>query len=96
MRYIDADRIPYITSIKGLEYAQKTDIDLMPTADVEEVRHGEWEFNMLDNYKKYSVTCPFCSAEYTDNYDGYINVDDFNYCPNCGARMDGGENDQTN
>ena len=63
----------------------------LPTADVEEVRHGEWEFNMLDNYKKYSVTCPFCSAEYTDNYDGYINVDDFNYCPNCGARMDGGK-----
>ena len=35
MRYIDTDKIPYITSIKGLEYAQKTDIDLMPAADVE-------------------------------------------------------------
>ena len=60
-----------------------------PTADVAEVRHGEWKYIKMDNFRQYKVICPFCEAEYVGNYDAYIEPEDFNYCPNCGARMDG-------
>lgn len=61
----------------------------VPTADVVEVRHGEWQYEQLDEYKFYKVTCPYCDAYYMGNYDAYNDPDDFNYCPNCGAKMDG-------
>ena len=46
-----------------------------PTADVVEVRHGEW-VGMWD-YK-----CSVCNE-----YSEYRT----DYCPNCGAKMDGGK-----
>ena len=49
----------------------------VPTADVVEVRHGEWR--KRGNEK----TCSNCAFIY------YSNNDDWNYCPNCGATMDG-------
>ena len=54
---------------------------------LEERPHGEWIEERLDKYKKYKITCPFCKMEYVDNYDGYIDAIDFNFCPNCGASM---------
>lgn len=60
-----------------------------PAADVVERKRGEWIEKALDTYRKYSVTCPFCGAEYIDNYDGYVDTGNFNYCPNCGADMRG-------
>lgn len=61
----------------------------MLTADVAEVKHGKWDFKRLDRFRKYRVKCPFCEAEYIGNYDAYDEPEDFNFCPNCGARMDG-------
>ena len=55
-----------------------------PTADVVEVRHGVWIEQRRD-YGEYMVTegfkCSLCGLEKMDN--------DYNYCPDCGARMDG-------
>lgn len=48
-----------------------------PTADVVEVRHGEWQ--KRGNEK----TCSQCKFIY------YSNNDEWSYCPNCGAKMDG-------
>ena len=62
-----------------------------PTADVAEVKHGNWVYEQLDNFKMYKVICIECNAEYIGNYDAYNEPEDFNYCPNCGAKMDGGE-----
>ena len=50
-----------------------------PTADVEPVRHGHWEGK---TYK-----CSLC-GKWVDPLQGDA---DMNYCPNCGARMDGEE-----
>ena len=100
-RYIDADtfkrnietameKMHLIAGVKGVDIgAVIKAIDLMPTADVVEVRHGEWQYEQLDEYKFYKVTCPYCGAYYMGNYDAYHDPDDFNYCPNCGAKMDG-------
>lgn len=52
----------------------------IPSADVAPVRHGRWMKN--DDY-----TCSLCG------YRMVIGDGAYNYCPNCGARMDGGEDD---
>ena len=46
------------------------------------VRHGEWEIVVGSNGKEYMVcTCCRVSQDLTGV---------FTYCPNCGAKMDGG------
>ena len=79
--------IGYHTFLDGFITLFDKVIDEMPAADVQEIKRGEWEYKQIDNFRKYKVICPFCKREYVDNYDGYIDAEDFNYCPNCGARM---------
>lgn len=64
-----------------------------PTADVAEVKHGEWTKDDSDG-----CFCSFCGW-YTDyDYDYVTNNglgnDDFIYCSHCGARMDGERKDE--
>ena len=62
-------------------------IDL-PSADVAPVRHGRWKKDYLcsTNGGTYSVIrCSECDFQFP------ITVT--NYCPNCGAKMDGDAND---
>ena len=85
-------------------------LEATPTADVVEVRHGAWmsayeyalkigctDERRLEEAKadKRWKFCPFCEQQVKW---------DFNYCPNCGAKMDGeiereidasGERDET-
>lgn len=58
-----------------------TNLD-QPTADVVEVIHGYWG---TDKYRLERSICSICGAV----YEG----DGGNYCPNCGAKMDGEERD---
>ena len=51
--------------------------------DVDPVRHGEWEIVVGSNGKEYMV-CTCCRVS-----QALTGV--FTYCPNCGAKMDGGE-----
>lgn len=57
-----------------------------PTADVAPVVHGRWI-----EQEKYTFgtmyDCSICSTRILDNGHSW------NYCPNCGAKMDGGDND---
>lgn len=101
-RFINADELEleyYDLSIHGtmaVKSVLPVFVDLLEkqsTVDVAEVRHGEWKYIKMDNFRQYKVICPFCEAEYVGNYDAYIEPEDFNYCPNCGARMDGDEDD---
>ena len=56
------------------------------TADVAEVKHGEWQ----DRLRPYDdeIICSVCGAVFNtiDNC-----TEKFNHCPNCGAKMDGGK-----
>lgn len=61
----------------GLAVARKA-IDALPAADVAEVRHGKLNFLQEDMVLCYCGVCSVCR-----NY-----VQAWNYCPNCGARMD--------
>lgn len=50
-------------------------------------QHGHWERLYANNYK-----CSVCGSWWTDDGDTYLI--EFNYCPNCGAKMDAkGEDD---
>lgn len=85
MAYINGDEL--IKTIEAICHpADLTDlkriIKNLKTADVHEVKHGKW-IESYDNSWHYD--CPFCN-------DGYatINIDErpYNFCPNCGAKMD--------
>ena len=60
-----------------------------PTADVVEVVHGRWV-----EKEKYTFgimyDCSLCEDRILDNGHPW------NYCPNCGAKMDGGDNNSDN
>ena len=54
----------------------------IPAADVAPVRHGQWETN---SDRPDSLICSVCKC----GFDMWKH-DPHNYCPNCGAKMDGG------
>ena len=59
----------------------------IPAADVAPVVHGRFEpcFDENGNWRQGFAKCSNCGKEY---YAQVINH--FGYCPNCGAKMDGG------
>ena len=64
------------------------DVILLPAADVAPVRHGRWE------KKRGLYSCSECGK--TCPYDVQADVIEYwacNYCPNCGCRMDGGDDE---
>lgn len=90
-RYIDAEKIKYTEYINGDVTVSKDLVEKIPTADVQEVRHGRWKYKTLDNFRKVECTCTHCGWSGVENYDSYVDISDFEYCPNCGAKMDGDE-----
>lgn len=92
-KYIDADKIEYkIISYPRFDfstgmvrnekldgfYAIKQDIDAMPVADVQEVRHGKWD-EIRDGYGKLEG--------WIHRECGRMSMGKDKYCPKCGARM---------
>lgn len=67
------------------------EVDDTPAADVQEVRHGRWL--MTDAYP-HRVYCSECYATLIPNVEWFktYNIAS-NYCPNCGAKMDGEQNE---
>ena len=55
---------------------------LVPAADVQPVRHGRWTKTIGENGVTSACRCNLCGFE-----DNRYSL--FNYCPNCGAKMDG-------
>ena len=56
--------------------------DAIPAADVAPVRHGRWGTH---SDRPDSLICSVCNC----GFDMWKH-DSHNYCPNCGAKMDGG------
>lgn len=52
-------------------------------------KHGRWLGKQLDNFRFYQVTCSECEWVGFENYDSYNDPSGFDYCPNCGTKMDG-------
>lgn len=95
-RYIDADKIEEVIKddvpfeyfmasgygdamINRLELAKFLN-DKIPTADVKEVKHGQWSwYRISEDYIYIKFACSQC--HYTNQYAT-------EFCPNCGAQMD--------
>lgn len=93
-KYIDADKLwNRLISVSENDWVSFDTIDEvlsgMPAADVVEVRHGRWL--MTDAYP-HRVYCSECYATLIPNVEWFktYNIAS-NYCPNCGAKMDGEE-----
>lgn len=82
MRPIDADRALKIVRDQGIAHPNAYHLTNYatlilreaPTIDVAPVRHGRWK-----SYTKNLRECSNC---------GYVVSIRYNYCPNCGAKMD--------
>lgn len=89
-RYIDAvaltdDLLSYAEANKGTYHAEGfknavTVVEDQPTADVVERKKGKWETE-IRTIHGYKIPFPVCSV------CGKYTVDEYIYCPNCGAQM---------
>ena len=61
------------------------EIKTIPAADVAPVRHGRWV------NESFYTHCSVCGN--TAIYDKYGQEVKSDYCPNCGCRMDGGDDE---
>lgn len=68
------------------------EINSIPAADVAPVVHGRWIHSRYEDCSEQFelVKCSQCNHE---AYAMALYVRGGNYCPNCGAKMDGGDND---
>ena len=101
MRLIDADALlesgicaEYGYNDNGLLLIPMRDVTNSirnaPTIDAEPVRHGRWLYNSYPTVwyghsEPPEWVCSECEERAYNTYD---------YCPHCGAKMDGGEDDE--
>ena len=62
-----------------------SDLRDMPAADVAPVRHGRW----ISVPHKLARVCSVCNRDEPYKFAD-IDADVYDYCPSCGAKMDGG------
>lgn len=92
MRPIDADRALEIVRDQGIAHPTAYHLTNYatlilreaPTIDVAPVRHGRW----ISIPHKLARICSVCNRDEPYKFAN-INADVYDYCPNCGAKMDG-------
>ena len=91
MRLIDADELlrklqeqQKYSSTTDIRGRSKSILEVIhaPTISVQPVKHGEW-----NSESSYYVACSCCNYHLTR--DEWFSGCDWNYCPQCGAKMDG-------
>ena len=85
--YIErAEALEITTRTCGDYAAAWSEIRKLPAADVAPVVHGQWEPG--------NPICPVCGENKFKDLDADIWCDWLpDFCPNCGAKMDGGDSD---
>ena len=84
-----ADYIKREAAIKAVEHAwskrlEPTQyIEIIPSADVAPVRHGNWQFPIFEDG---DINDPRCKCSECGSIEEPLAR--HNYCPNCGAKMD--------
>lgn len=90
MRLIDSDKIMYSKSdcnLRPFEYAFRAQLEALPAVDAVPVVHGSWI--PIEHIEENICKCLICNYPIS----GWHKT---NYCPNCGARMDGKCDDNEN
>ena len=76
-RLLDEDDVYALFALNGTARLHVADIDVLPRVDAKEVVHGRW----IDARE-------YCGDYMCSNCDALYGTNKFNYCPNCGAKMD--------
>ena len=93
MAYVEKEKVLEIAKDKYYSDFHKSMADLTslrelledtPAADVVEVRHSYWQCSNVRMSSR-DITCRYCHRTETISNGN----EDFEYCPNCGAKMDG-------
>ena len=92
MRPIDADRALEIVHDQGIAHPNAYHLTNYatlilreaPTINVAPVRHGRW----VSIPHKLARVCSVCNRDEPYKFAD-IDADVYDYCPNCGAKMDG-------
>lgn len=94
-RYIDADWLlnffePYPNDYQTPLGSLRACVDDAPSIDIEPKR-GEWKWqsSMVGSFIEKRYRCSNCQYEITTQREEPI----YNFCPNCGARMKGVDDD---
>lgn len=72
----------------GVARLVKEEVGKIPAADVAPVVHGEWA---PSEGNPGFLVCSVCGDCYV--YDEWVDGRKWRYCPNCGAKMDGKDED---
>lgn len=83
-RYIDVDKLIEFANNTILMSIDANDIARFPTEDVAPIKHGHWKEvydKDGDPFFRRKFYCSVCN-----DWQTYGELD---YCPNCGAKMDG-------
>lgn len=100
MRTIDADKL--VDMLYDNEFAVLCPldevsgvVDACPTVDAVPVVHGQWDDSGRYTFPGGStaVRCTNCGCALTESE---YHLNNWNYCPNCGAKMDEGADNDTN
>lgn len=78
-RLLDENDVYALFGRSGTAHLHVADIDMLPRVDAVEVVHGRWDVEVGMNYNKERI-CPVCNKHIESNY--------WNYCPNCGTKME--------
>ncbi len=85
-----ADRADYrgltVEDVRAVTDEVVKELKALPTIDAEPVRKGKW---MWDHHTA-EYFCSECGKRY-EYVIQEIDQGEYRYCPNCGAKMDGGE-----
>lgn len=65
-------------------------VQAMPAVDAAPVRHGRW-VSIDEDSRGFFEECECSCCGRTTYLQFYVKVVDYEYCPNCGAKMNGGE-----
>jgi hypothetical protein len=75
---------------EGVDAVDTVDIENAPSVDAVEVVHGYWKEWWCEDYITYFHKCSVCGWDALTKEETYHDEVLSNYCPNCGAKMDGG------
>ena len=103
MRLIDADKLEQIIKENIKDYEETNDpircdankihlstVRGMPTVDAEPVKHGVWEtHDVVKTLASGKTLDGFCQCSECGDIFDYC-FSNHKFCPNCGAKMDGG------
>ena len=85
MKLIDADALIKTINEEKIKFNADVNYTILnaPTIDAEPIRHGKWTITECFDVK--DMTCSSCGWLY--EYHAGME-EEWNYCPNCGARME--------